>query len=106
VLKILPLQLVCHILLKISVRSNRMTNGRATAQAVGRQLLTAEARVRFRVSPCGFCGGQSDTGTGCSPSASVFPCQFHSNGAPLQGKTKKKTLSQGCTISLKPAVRP
>jgi hypothetical protein len=46
-----------------------------------------------------------------SPSTSVFPCQFHSIGAPLLGKNEKKTdhpssLSQGCTRSLKAAVRP
>ena len=30
--------------------------GRATAQAISRRPLTAEARVRSRVGPCGICG--------------------------------------------------
>jgi hypothetical protein len=34
------------------------------AQAVSRRPVTAEARVRTPVSPCGICGGQSGTGTG------------------------------------------
>jgi hypothetical protein len=38
--------------------------GRAMAQVVSRRPLTAEARVRARVNPCGICGGQSGTGTG------------------------------------------
>jgi hypothetical protein len=59
------------------------------AQAVSRQPLTAEARVRSRVGSCGICGGQSGTGTGFSPSTLVFPCQFHSTGAPLQWKSRK-----------------
>jgi hypothetical protein len=41
------------------------------AQAVTRRPLTAEARVRGRVNPCGSCGGQSGTGTGYFPSSSV-----------------------------------
>jgi hypothetical protein len=46
------------------------------AQVVSRRPLTAEARFRARANPCGICGGQSGTGTGFSPSSSVFPCQY------------------------------
>jgi hypothetical protein len=56
--------------------------GRAIAQAVSRQLLTAEARVCSQDSPCGNCGGQSGTGIGFFPSALVFPYQYHSTDAP------------------------
>jgi hypothetical protein len=43
------------------------------AQAVSRWPLTAEAQVPARVGPCGICSGQSDSGTGYSPSSSVPP---------------------------------
>jgi hypothetical protein len=43
--------------------------------------VTAEARVRARLSPCGICGGRNGIGTSFSPSL-VFPCQYHSTGAP------------------------
>jgi hypothetical protein len=51
------------------------------AQAVGRQPLTAEARVRARFSPCEICSGQSSTGTGFCPSSLVFPCLYNSTMA-------------------------
>jgi hypothetical protein len=49
------------------------TVGRTMAQAVSYRPLTTEARVRYRVSPCGICGAQSGTGIGFSPSSSVSP---------------------------------
>jgi hypothetical protein len=55
--------------------------GPAMTQVVSRRPLTAEARVRARVNPRGICGGQIGTGTGFSPSSSVFPCQYHSTVA-------------------------
>jgi hypothetical protein len=52
--------------------------GRAMAQEINRCLLTAEARVRARVSPCEICDGRSGKGTGFSTPSSVFPSQYHS----------------------------
>jgi hypothetical protein len=48
------------------------------AQAVSRRPVILEARVRARVNPCGSGGEQSGTGTGFSPSSSVFLCHCHS----------------------------
>jgi hypothetical protein len=89
------------------------------AQAVSRRHPTAEARVLSRVSPCGICGGQIGTGTGFSPSTSVFPYQFHSTGAPLLRKgqiiviiiiiifvTGLHKKPQGCGASVASAAGP
>jgi hypothetical protein len=80
-----------------------------------RQSVTAEAGVRSRVSLCGICGGQSGTGTGFSPSVSIFSCKFYSTGAPLQAKPKKKLIifitglhkkPEGCGASVASAAGP
>jgi hypothetical protein len=95
----------------------RLGKGRAMAQAVSRRSPAAETRVRSRVSLCGICGGQSGTGTGFSPSSSVFPCQFLSTGAPLLGKEQKiiiififiiglRNKPHGCSASLASAAGP
>jgi hypothetical protein len=90
-------------------------DGRAMAQAVSRRPPTAEARVRSRVSPCGICGGQCGTGTGFSPSYSVFTRLFHSTGA-LLGKGQKiiiftfiiglQNKPHGCSASIASAAGP
>jgi hypothetical protein len=95
---------------------SNVTVGRAMAQAVSHRPRTAEARLRSRVSPCGICGGQSDTRTGFFLSTSVFPCQFHSTVAPLLGKGQKIIIiifitglynkPQGCGVSVASAAGP
>jgi hypothetical protein len=59
------------------VRKEKVLQRVPVALLVTVHRFTAEARVRSWVSPCGICGGQSDTGTGFfSPSTSVFPVNF------------------------------
>jgi hypothetical protein len=79
-----------YILLDATYFLNNVYDSRAMALAVSRRPPTAEARVQFRVGPCGMCGGQSGTGTGFFPSTSVLPRQFYSTDVPLLGKMKKK----------------
>jgi hypothetical protein len=84
------------------------------AQDVSRRPFIAEAEVRFWVSPCGIYVGQSGTGTGFSPSISVFPCQFNSTGATLLRKTEKLIIfvtgwhskPQGCGAPIASAAGP
>jgi hypothetical protein len=41
-----------------------------------------QAAVRFQVSPCEICGGQSGTEINFSPIDSVFPCQHYNTNVP------------------------
>jgi hypothetical protein len=62
----------------------------------------------------GFMVDKLALGQGFPSSTSVFPCQFHSTGAPLQGKTKKLIIfitglhnkPQGCGASVASAAGP
>jgi len=49
--------------------------GCAVAQVLGFWPFTAETQFQCQAISCGICGGQSGTGTGLSPSTSVFACQ-------------------------------
>jgi hypothetical protein len=105
-----------HLRLRLThFRRQLFIQGRAIAQAVSRRPLAAEARVCFRVSPYGICGGQSGTATDFSACTSVFPSQFHSTGAPLDGKREKKLIilitgfhkkPQGCGVPVASAAGP
>jgi len=52
------------------------------------QFRSAEILFRSQGSPCGVCGGQSDTGTGFSPSTSVLRYQYHSTNSPVHTGTE------------------
>jgi hypothetical protein len=95
------------VALYVLILSRKATTaeGRAMAQAVSRRPPTAEAWAQSRFGPCGICGGQSGIDTGFSPSTSVFPCQFHSTGAPLLGKGLHNK-PQGCGASVASTAKP
>jgi hypothetical protein len=85
------------------------------AQAVSRRPVTAQARIRSRVSSCGICGGQILHWDRFIPRYFGFPLQFHSTDVPLHGKTKKKLIifiielhnkPQGCDASVASAAGP
>jgi hypothetical protein len=58
-----------------------------SAQAVSSGPLTADDRVRSKVSPCGICGGRSGIEKDFSPSIVVFPCQYRSTNAPYSSSS-------------------
>jgi hypothetical protein len=57
----------------MNYRSSSTVASRAIAQAVSPWFLAAQAQVRAEICPCGNFSGHSGTGTGFSPTPSVFP---------------------------------
>jgi hypothetical protein len=76
-------------------------------QAVNRRPLTAEARVRSRVSPCGICGEQSGIGT-FFPEYFGFPMSISFHRCSIIRKNEKLVIfitglhnkPQGCGASV------
>jgi len=56
---------------------DHMVSGHAIAQAIHHQPVAVQAWVQSQARPCGFCGGQSETGTGLSLRTVLFPRLFH-----------------------------
>jgi hypothetical protein len=98
--------------LLISGHVTKYKQGRAMAQAVSRRPLTADVRVRSWVkSMWDLWWTKWHWDRFLSPSTTVFPCRFHSTGAPLHGKTKKLITGlhnkpQGCGASLASTAGP
>jgi hypothetical protein len=79
------------------------------AQAVSRRPLTAKARVRSRVSPCGICGRQSGTGTGFSPVNFIVPVLHYTEKRErliIIFMTELHNKPQGCGASVASVVGP
>jgi hypothetical protein len=82
---------------------------RAMTEAVCRQPLTAEGRVRSPVSPSEICSGQSGIGSGFSSEYLIFPCQYHSTTATYSSlsprcsyqKCKRATPDKQCSFAEK-----
>jgi hypothetical protein len=80
--------------------------GRAMAQAVSRRPVTAEARVRSRVSPCRICGGQSGTGTGFFPEYFGCPLSVSFHRCSITWKHLHHRVPQGCGAPVASAAGP
>jgi hypothetical protein len=56
--------------------------GSVMAQMVSRRNVAEEAPFIPQIFSCGNCGEGNDTGIGCTPSASVFTCEYLSTNPP------------------------
>jgi hypothetical protein len=88
--------------------------GPSMAQAGSRRPVTAEARVRSQVSPCGIFGGQSVTGTVFFPEYFGFPLSVSFHRCSITQKNEKlitimtglHNKPQGCGASIASAAGP
>ena len=61
----------------MAVRCSKNKDGRAIIRVASYRLFTVEAQAQNRARLFSICGGQSDYGTGISPSNSVLPPPYH-----------------------------
>jgi hypothetical protein len=85
---------------------NRHTKCGCQLETVSRRHLPVVTRIQSKVSPCEICGGRTNTGRGSPPSTLVFPCQWHSTGAPCSSIHLPEVLSsQQITVPLNDALQ-
>jgi hypothetical protein len=68
------------ILDKVCLYLTSLVADHALAQAVSHWPFTRQAHFRSKASSCGFCGGQSDAGTGFSLRTLLLPSHYQFHG--------------------------
>jgi len=68
------------ILDKVCLYLTSLAADRALAEVVSHWPYTRQAQFRSKASSCGFCGGQSDAGTGFPLRTLLLPCHYQCHG--------------------------
>jgi len=85
------------ILDKVCLYLTSLFADRALAQAFIHWPFTRQAQFRSKASLCGFCGGQSDAGTGFSLRTLLLPCHYQCHGCVSATQCSLCQLLCSCT---------